>query len=473
MPRRAHGKAPHSSQEVIAHGPRTPLPSGWPVSRVQVRLPALWIRPSRARVHAQVYTPRMQAPEEGTLLDSVRFGPEREMQRRVLERFGIASAAAKIPEEAQVELDRGLRTERAKHCHVTRRTAPGIFRAVDEAQDRLSLPQEVELLIDANESINAFALPSPMGTSVPVIVLTSGAIKSLSEVQLRCVIGHELGHFAYGHTEFSRLLGLVYRSEPTPDLLDARLRVLSRLQEFSADRAGALAVDRDLLVAAETELRVATGLGPEHVQLDLGSYVEEVRRIEAFEIPNLLFEESHPLLPIRLRALQLFCEGRGEDEEVLRLARLMDFEATRPEGIHHRNLLLAGGLIAAHIDGEVELDDDERQHLVELILPFTDDPEAELARIETLDQAMALFEEATAWVAENSGPERYELFAKLMNITLRDGNVNPGENKFLADAGGRLGIPSAWINAQLLAHDERSARTTCPPRSFGLRPRST
>lgn len=403
------------------------------------------------------------------ILDSARFAPERELQARIRSRFQIEEAFAQVPTEIREAIDDGLSEVRASHAHVTRRMAPELHRIVEEACDRLELPRQFELLIDSSEQINAGAWGVPEGTTTRVISITAGAVKQLSPVQLRCVVGHELGHVAYGHPRLRMQIRAIYRDTPTPDLLDSLLRIESRLAEISADRAGLLAVDLDLEVAAEAELRVATGLGPEHVRLDLAAYLEEISRLEEFDIPNRLAADSHPLLPIRMRALQLFCEDGDRDEDVLALARLMDYEAPTDRGKAERDLILAGGLVAAHMDGDRELSDAERTHLEELVLPFTDDPEALLGRIETFDEAVELFNKSAAWISENLGPERYDIYKKLLEVVLHDGEVSEGELEFLLEAAQDLAIPPAWVEDQLEEHAEDQARGTAPPRAFGLR----
>ena len=407
------------------------------------------------------------APFRSDALDRVRLAAEADLQARMVERFGLDRAAAAAPEDARRQEQRALDAHRALYVHVTPRTAPRLYRVAAETLERLGLPTRVELLVDPSETINAGSFPLPRDGEVPILSLTSGAVRRLDDAQLRCVLGHEVGHLAYGHTQLRRWIRLVYRETPTPELLDGRLRVLARLQELSCDRTGALAVDMDLEVAATTELLVATGLGPEHVELDLAAYAGEVARIEAFDVPEHLFELSHPLLPIRLRALQLFAEGADEDR-VLELVRLMDFEAHTPAARHQRDLLLAGGLLAAHADGDEDLDDAERERLVELVLPFSDDPEGELAELTTRARAGELFAEAAEWLRLHAGPERFELLAQLLELTLGDGRATEGEVAFLLDAGERLDVPAAWIGERLQAHAEAALRAPTAPRQFGL-----
>lgn len=402
-------------------------------------------------------------------LTAARLDAERDLQESVYASFGLREALESVPDRAALAQDKEFRELRAKKAHVTRGMAPGLFKVLDGVREALEFEAPVELLVDADEGINAFAFPRPLDSDLCVLAVTSGAVKQLSTDELACVMGHELGHVAYGHAELGRDVSLVYREDPQPELLGSRLRILNRLQELSADRAGALAVGRDLMITARTELKVATGLGPEHVQLDLDAYVAGIDRLEEFAIPERLFDASHPLLPIRMRALQLFCQGQEEDEPILELVRLMDFEASTPASRHTRDLLLSGGLLAAHLEAEDELSDDQRAHLVQLILPFTDDPEREFSRVDDIDGAAALFQRSAAWLRANAGPERYEHVEKLLEVTLHDGHVSADERDFLLQAADLLDIPENWLLRRLEEHEEDQARSVAPPRHFGLR----
>ncbi len=414
------------------------------------------------------------------ILDRARLRPEAEEHSRLEARFGLVEAAARVPEEARMRVDRMQRRARALNARVTRTMAPDLFRVAEETFERLGLEPSVELLIEKSTLINAGSYGMIEGSGVHLIQLTTGAVKDLTEDELRCVLGHEIGHSAYGHAQFQRDVSLIYRDEDQlPGLLEARLRVLGRLQEFSADRAGALAVGNDIGIAAATELKVATGLGPEDLRLDLGAYIEEVARLESFDIPNHLGLESHPLMPLRIRALQIFASDPDDHAGVLALARMMDggVRDRDESAIHQRNLLLAGGLLAAYksqdpdSEGEDDSLDDEREALIQLILPYSDDPEGLLAGVETPEQAAALFDASAAWIKGNLGPERFELMGELMSVVLSDGESTEGEVEVLRQAASRLDVPFAWVEKQLAGPAERIARSQGegPPRRFGLR----
>lgn len=402
-----------------------------------------------------------------TALQQIRFAPELEMQGLIIERFGLTESAALVPIAEREKYARLQQSARSFSVRLTQAMAPALIELVEQTFETLGLDPHVELLISPTLDINACAYGTIDDTTQQLIEVTAGAVKHLSETQLRFVIGHEVGHNAFLHQAFQDDINMIYRNEGTPELLDSRLRVLRRLQEISADRAGILAVGGDLETATSALLRMETGLGPEFIKLDLSSLKKEVERIANFDIPDMLFSTAHPLLPLRMRALQLFVEG-GDNDDILRVSRLMDYEARDLVMVNERNFILAGGLITAHMDGDDELSESEREHLVGLLLPFSDDPEALLSGLETADQASDLLISSGEWLANNIGPERYEIMQKLISVALQDDIATEGEMEFLGNAGSLLQIPFNWIEKQVFEHGERTARRMGAPRAFGL-----
>jgi hypothetical protein len=404
-----------------------------------------------------------------TLLDSVRFEPERAMQAHLLECFGVTAAAAAVPEDVRRVATRERDEQRASSTRLTTKLAPGLMALLDETMERLELKEKVELYVDPAPEINASAYCGYGEDDAWIVTVTSGAVRLLDDKQLQFLLGHELGHHAFGHGEFSEDLNLAYQNAPQSDLLTSRLRVLERLQELSADRAGAMAQGGEVAAAADALLRVHTGLGPEDLRLDLGVFLEEIERLEAFDIPDKIGLLSHPLLPLRVRALQLHLGPGDREQEVLALARMMDYEARDEKTVRSRDLLLAGGLLAAHSDGTEVLTDGERTRLVELILPFTDDPEGHLVRLGSREQAEELYMECAAWIRDNLGPERYDLFNQLVDVVLFDSKVTEEEREFLLLAAEHLEIPVRYVEKRLEDHALETARQTAAPKAFGLR----
>ena len=82
-----------------------------------------------------------------------------------------------------------------------------------------------------------------------VIVISSGALESLSESELDAVRWHELGHIRLGHNRLKLVAQLLHSLTPRVAASQTLLVELGRLAEISADRYAARHVDPALLQA--------------------------------------------------------------------------------------------------------------------------------------------------------------------------------------------------------------------------------
>ena len=171
-----------------------------------------------------------------------------------------------------------------------------------------------ELYVTQSPVANAHAI----GFEHPFIVVTSGALELLeSDDERRFLLAHELGHIMSGHMTY-RTIALIILSIGSLALFPVGLALLPfqlallewhRKSEFSADRAGLLAV-QDHHVAQRTFMRLAGGR-------DFGdsSSVEEfMRQAAAYEtggdtwdrilrLVNTAFRE-HPFHTVRAGELE-------------------------------------------------------------------------------------------------------------------------------------------------------------------------
>src|SRR5439155_12405807 len=76
------------------------------------------------------------------------------------------------------------------------------------------------------------------------------------------------------------------------------------------------------------------------------------------------------------------------------------------------------------------------------LLPLTADPEAEVAKITSVEQAEQMLAQSAAWLRENAGEERFVVFRYLTHIAAVDGTLRGREEAFVLHAAEMLGIPT-------------------------------
>jgi Zn-dependent protease with chaperone function len=146
--------------------------------------------------------------------------------------FAVVAAAAARLVWAGAVIWRQARTRSAAHCQLV-----GILGRPD--------PRLGAVLVEADERL-VYCLPSP----APTVVVTTGARRALSPIQLQAALAHERAHLSGRH---HLLLGAAYavgRAVPWLPLFAQAGPALARLLEMRADDAAARRYGRRTVAAA-------------------------------------------------------------------------------------------------------------------------------------------------------------------------------------------------------------------------------
>lgn len=385
------------------------------------------------------------------LLDRIRFSPERELIDDLFVRYDLEKLIVHYESTAgPVAHEYVLGTQ----LRLTPLLAPRLLGLLDEVRETIAFTEPTQLFVQAEPSVNAMAIHSQAEGMPHIVSLTSGLVEMMSDDELRFVLGHELGHLHYRHYR----AGLIHLAvgeddegdSKLPGLLARKMESWERLAELSADRVGFAAVGGRVEPAITAFFKMASGLGPEHLRFDVNAFLAQLEDLQSLQRREVLAQFSHPVTPVRVRALQLYGEAggmsigeeahRAVDQAVARIARLMDHEVSEPLEVQERDFLLSAGLLAAYSDG-TEITDEEWEVLVALLLPLCADPEVEIARIESVEQATELLESSAAWLRDNAGQERYTLFHQLTHLVAVDGRLQAPEQEFMLQVAEKLQIP--------------------------------
>ncbi|MCP4675316.1 MAG: M48 family metalloprotease [Deltaproteobacteria bacterium] len=384
-------------------------------------------------------------------LDKYRFAPEKDLLEELFERYELDTPVQHYLETG--ELTTHVQAVWSEQLHISDTLSPRLCSLLDEVKQSLKFEDDVDLFVAAAPELNAFTIPGLTEESDHVISMTSGIVERMSDEELKFVLGHEIGHLAYRHY----LTGLVYHAagvderggSTLPALVRNRLNTWQRQAEISADRTGFIAVNGNLEAVVSAFFRLQSGLGPEHLKFDIAAFLTQLDELKGMKRSDLMARFSHPITPIRVRALQLFGEAGGAkvtkkklaslDARVKELTGLMEREVTKPLEVQARDFLLAGGLLASYSDGEV--DEDQTDFLLNILLPLCADPEAAVQKITSAKQAQTMLDESMTWLQENAGEERFYLFRQLAVLVSMDGRLHDKEKEFMITVAEGLGIP--------------------------------
>ena len=207
-----------------------------------------------------------------------------------------------LPQGTKLPTDVSLRKHTARleaqkqsrvKLRVTSHTLPGVERAVSKACDFLRVPRScVHAFVSPEAGRNAQCL---MRADEPMIVFGSALVELMSEDEIACVAGHEIGHFLLPEAS--------YLSDPeTPEG-----RIHCRAAEITMDRIGLVACG-DLRAACNTEMKLMSGLKEPHLRMDVSAFLAEAR--EAFDGTYREEEDAtHPPAQLRLRAIVEFANS--------------------------------------------------------------------------------------------------------------------------------------------------------------------
>ncbi len=163
-----------------------------------------------------------------------------------------------------------------------------------------------------------------------MMVLKSGVIDLMSDMEQTFVIGHELGHIKSKHVIYYVLAGLISQGLSSipiigsfPEAFLLALYKWSRMSEFTADRAGLLACqDVD---AALTSIVKMSGVPIKYFdRINIDAFLREGRDIESdldwsdklFQKIHNAFSNDHPWNLLRAYELKKWVDS-GEYQKIL------------------------------------------------------------------------------------------------------------------------------------------------------------
>jgi Zn-dependent protease with chaperone function/uncharacterized tellurite resistance protein B-like protein len=364
-------------------------------------------------------------------------------------------------EENRRQLDQGVRERLMKEgIRLTEQLSPRIFRLFDDLCRALEIDAHAEVFCLPSQDINAFAiLDVRKATTYSLVGVTAAALERLDDAELKSILGHELGHILFGNNRLSALLS-ADSGNPSLTVLPAMGESLflrwRKKAEISADRVSLLA-SRDFRSTATSLLKATFGLSEKNLNLDIQALLGQVDEIRGR--PELMEETfaSHPLLPIRLKAVELFSRSAKakragvtvsgtplEDDELenavddlVKLTRRYPYE---PLDRAVMRVVALGG--AQLLGADKDVSDEEVKILVQILHRwFTDEPEGEIVTDrEVID---AKLPEAIDTVnREGDNQAKIFILSRLTDVAMADGALMDAESALILQLAERLQVPS-------------------------------
>lgn len=395
--------------------------------------------------------------------NDLRAQGDRDLAERILADSRIQAFVERFERERTRQTRRHLLGTAVR---LTPSIAPVVDAVVQHCREALEVEAPVELYVLPDPRFNAMSYGAEDGRMF--IGLTSSLLESFTPAELRFVMGHELGHQIFGHHDIP-VGALVHGNGGIGPRQAIDLFRWQRYAEISADRAG-LACVGAIEPTARAFFKIASGLKGDGIAFDLETYLEQIGDLQA-EVDMARTEPdkskmrsdwfaSHPFSPLRVRAAQLAARselirpgGMSLPElelEVQGLMAIMDpsyLVDKSPSGEAMRQLLFAGGVLVAAVDGNIK--DTEIGALGEFLgeqnLPSTLNPEALRA---DLDRRVEFVKKHTTPLL------RAHVIRDLCAIAMADGHASRDELKVIRDIAQAVEVESMVVD-QTIAETER------------------
>jgi len=344
---------------------------------------------------------------------------------------------------------------------LTEQTSPRVHRILHDVLNRLLLQIDIEVFCLPEQNVNAAVMMEAEGQAHHcVVALTAGALEKLGDDEIASIIGHEVGHFLFRHHRFSALVNQdedrrgVTVLPPLAENLFLRWRKKS---EISADRAGLLAC-RDLHAAARGLLKAAYGLGSQNITLEIDDLLSQIDDLQGK--PELMVSAfaSHPLLPLRLKAMQMFSvsdKARRNGMPVTAEAPLSDdaledgvdglvnLTKRSPKDPLWRAVMYAvaaGGALVLAADENIN--DYELKVLIEVLHRwFTDEPET-IVLVDREENESQLSVAIALINDKGSHEDKTFILSRLAEIAIADGALMGEEGCLILEIAERLQVPA-------------------------------
>jgi Zn-dependent protease with chaperone function len=242
---------------------------------------------------------------------AIRIALEKTLSEELYEKFR-GDIIQRILREGKVESSKNyLRSILEGHSFkITERMAPKLHAVCREVQQMLEFEEPVEYFITSSRDINCAAYPRLEDDQSHLVMINSGALERFTDDELRFVIGHEMGHLISQNAELVRIISFVFpQGDQIPLIFKNKLELWNKLSELSADRYGYIAVPQ-LEISVGAFFKMASGLDAGRIAFDPIAYLEEMDKVlDYFRTESAAVRSTHPINPVRLKALQFFSES--------------------------------------------------------------------------------------------------------------------------------------------------------------------
>lgn len=401
----------------------------------------------------------------------LRFEGETELVRILEEDYALASYYDIFDNKDELE---NITTHMlANTVKLNKVIAPRLYELCSEIQEFLGYKQKIDFYLYATSEVNAFSI-NGFGIVPHIICFTSALIQQLNDDELRFVIGHELGHLIYKHSQLDVVNKILANreNEEIPAALAIYFLRWQRYAEISCDRIGFLAC-QDIKTIGTVFFKFAAGLSETYLNFDIDEYLKQLDKIKEIAVGD--FYSTHPNNLVRLQDLIHFSNSvlmpgkkkkgaLSKAELQSRMMELMNLLEIHPKKEKDKRIVefySSVGIYQAFASEEVS----ERvwKTLYDWLADYTTQPENYLS-FKSRSDVKKRVQAICGYYSRKHDGSKFELFERIVQLSLLDGRLVQSEKDRLFEIGGLLKISQDEIRHII----RRSSETYLSPSSKTL-----
>ena len=201
-------------------------------------------------------------------------------------------------------------------------TTPALHLLCQSIKERLHVTDNVAFMIENRLSVFGSCTASGNKEYPSIITISAGAVNNLTNDELSCLIGHELGHLISKDWLISFFFNKIYKNRATKFTLH-QFHVLDLLSEMEADRYGYLACgSMDAFVSYQYKL--CGGIDQQRFGVSSSTFLNDNKRhIQKFMNGGWL-GNCHPANALRIEAIRLFATCKTNRELQAQMKPIID-----------------------------------------------------------------------------------------------------------------------------------------------------
>ena len=325
--------------------------------------------------------------------------------------------------------------------------APRLYQICSEVKNKLNYNEEIEFYITQAANLNAYAI-NGFGYRAHMICFTSGLIQCLNDDELAYVIGHEIGHLMFKHSQLNTVIAILANSEePVSSQIRNLFARWDKYAEISADRMGYLA-QPNLETVGKTFFKLASGLSEEHLKFNITEYMKQLDKIKDLSRNEIV--SSHPNNLVRLKCLELFSKSELYKssnasvmtkeqllEETTTVLNLEEYHPTEEWQMKALEFIAAVGMYIASIDNK--MNPNEWEKIYSMVYYHTSQPEKYLT-FKDINEIEERKNTLCEFYAESKNDHKFRLCEMMVDIATCDGRLDEKERIALFEIAEKLNI---------------------------------